>query len=153
MDWGADRKVLLKLYTCRSLFRTKLDYGCIVYGSARLSYLRKMDSLHNQGLRLALDTFRTSPVNSLYAEANEPSLNLRRKKLSWKYYFRLKSKVDVKRASWDKTSYILSSIHIYTFFYMLTPQPYITLTHICLESCFQDSIICLHLFPLISENY
>ena len=31
--WGADRKVLLRLY--RALIRSKLDYGCIVYGSAR----------------------------------------------------------------------------------------------------------------------
>ena len=79
MDWGADRKVLLRLY--RTLVRSKLDYGCIVYGSARQSYLQKLDSIHNQGLRLALGAFRTS-VNSLYAEANEPSLNVRRKKLS-----------------------------------------------------------------------
>ena len=92
MDWGADKKVLLRLY--RSLIRSKLDYGCVVYGSARQSYLRKLDSIHNQGLRLALGSFRTSPVNSLYAEANEPSLNLRRKKLSLQYYLKLKSKPD-----------------------------------------------------------
>ena len=48
MDWGADRKVLLRLY--RTLVRSKLDYGCIVYGSARQSYLRKLDSIHNQSL-------------------------------------------------------------------------------------------------------
>ena len=83
MNWGAERKVLLKLY--RSLVRSKLDYGCTVYGSARLSYLRKLDSIHNKGLRLALCAFRKSPVNCLYAEANEPSLNLRRKKLSLQY--------------------------------------------------------------------
>ena len=41
MDWGADRKVLLRLY--RTLARSKLDYGCIVYGSARQSYLRKLN--------------------------------------------------------------------------------------------------------------
>ena len=29
IDWGADRKVLVRLY--RSLVRSKLDYGCIVY--------------------------------------------------------------------------------------------------------------------------
>ena len=92
MDWGADKKVLLKLY--RSLVRSKLDYGCVVYGSARQSYLRKLDSIHNQGLRLSLGVFRTSPVNSLYVEANEPSLNLRRKKLSLQYYFKLKSNPD-----------------------------------------------------------
>ena len=32
IDWGADRATLLKLY--KSLIRSKLDYGCIVYGSA-----------------------------------------------------------------------------------------------------------------------
>ena len=92
MDWGADRKVLLRLY--RSLVRSKLDYGYIVYGSARQSYLRKLDSIHNQGLRLALGAFRTSPINSLYGKTNEPSLNLRRKKLSLQYYLKLKSNRD-----------------------------------------------------------
>ena len=31
-DWGADSTTLLRLY--RSLVRSKLDYGCVVYGSA-----------------------------------------------------------------------------------------------------------------------
>ena len=35
-EWGADRKVMLRLY--RTLIRSKLDYGCIVYGSARKTY-------------------------------------------------------------------------------------------------------------------
>ena len=48
--WGADRKVLLRLY--RALIRSKLDYGCIVYGSARPSYIKRLDTVHNQGLRL-----------------------------------------------------------------------------------------------------
>ena len=42
-------------------------------------------------MRLALGAFRTSPVNSLYVEANEPSPNLRRKKLSLQFYLKLKS--------------------------------------------------------------
>ena len=70
MDWGADKKLLLRQY--RSLKRSKLDYGCVVYGSARKSYLRKLDTIHNQGLLLALGAFKTSPINSLYVEANEP---------------------------------------------------------------------------------
>ena len=59
-DWGADRTVLLQLY--RSLIRSKLDYGSIVYGSARPSYISSLDTVHHQGLRLALGAFRTSPV-------------------------------------------------------------------------------------------
>ena len=70
-SWGADRSILLHLY--RSLIRSKLDYGSIVYGSARKSYLQMLDTVHHQGLRLALGAFRTSPVTSLYVEADEPS--------------------------------------------------------------------------------
>ena len=70
-SWGADRTTLLHLY--RSLIRSKPDYGSIVYGSARKSYLQMLDTVHNQGLRLALGAFRTSPVSSLNVEADEPS--------------------------------------------------------------------------------
>ena len=85
-SWGADQTTLLKLY--RSLVRSKLDYGCIIYGSARKSYLQMLDPIHNQGLRLALGAFRTS-VASLYVEADEPSLYSRREKLSLQYAIRL----------------------------------------------------------------
>ena len=50
--WGSDSSTLLKLY--RSLIRSKLDYASIVYGSARKSYLQMLDTIHHQGLRLAL---------------------------------------------------------------------------------------------------
>ena len=86
-SWGADRTTLLHLY--RSLIRSKLDYGSIVYGSARKSYLQILDTVHNQGLRLALVAFRTSPISSLNVEADEPSLWLRREKLSLQYDIRL----------------------------------------------------------------
>ena len=87
-DWGADKSTLLKLY--KSLVRSKLDYGCFIYGSAR-SYLRCLDSIHHLGLRLALGALRTSPVESLYVEANEAPLSLRREKLALQYYTKLQS--------------------------------------------------------------
>ena len=73
-NWGADRTVLLQLY--RSLICSKLDYGSVIYRSARKSYLMMLDTVHHQGLRLALGAFRTSPVESLYVEAEEPALYL-----------------------------------------------------------------------------
>ncbi|KAG1713967.1 RNA-directed DNA polymerase from mobile element jockey [Nymphon striatum] len=88
-NWGADRKVMLRFY--RSLIRSKLDYGSVVYGSARKSYLRVLDPVHNQGLRLSLGAFRTTPAESLYVEAYEPSLYLRREKLSLQYACRLRA--------------------------------------------------------------
>jgi len=91
-DWGADRTVLLRLY--RALIRSKLDYGCVVYGSAPKSYLKKLDTIHHQGLRIALGAFRTSPVQSLYVEAQEPSLSLRRLKMTLNYMLKLKALPD-----------------------------------------------------------
>ena len=88
-DWGADKFTLLKLY--RSLVQSKLDYGCFIYGSARKSYLCCLDSIHHLGLRLALGALRTSPVESLYVEANEAPLSLRREKLALQYFTKLQS--------------------------------------------------------------
>ena len=82
-DWGADRKILLDLYI--TIVRSKLDYGCIVYGSARPSYLKTLDTIHHQGIRLALGAFRTSPADSLLVEDNETSLKDRREKLSLQF--------------------------------------------------------------------
>ena len=87
--WGADKTTLLRLY--RALIRSILDYGCVVWGSARGSYLKILDPIHHQGLRICLGAFRTSPVQSLYVEAGEPSLKTRRIQLSLNYVLRLRS--------------------------------------------------------------
>ena len=49
-DWGADFQTLLKLY--RTLIRSKINYGCYVYGAARMSYLKTLNTVHHEGLRL-----------------------------------------------------------------------------------------------------
>ena len=85
-SWGTDGTTLLKLYP--SLVQSKLDYGCIIYGSANKSYLQMFDPIHNQRLRLALVAFRTS-VASLYVEADESSRYSQREKLSLQYAIRL----------------------------------------------------------------
>ena len=50
-----------------------------------------LDPIDHQGLRIALGAFRTSPAQSLYIEAHEPSLITRRLKLSLNYVLKLKS--------------------------------------------------------------
>ena len=82
-DWGADRTTLLQLY--RSLVRSKLDYGCFIYGSARKSYINMLKPIQNQGLRLCLGAFRTSPEDSLAVESDQLPLHLRREKLALQY--------------------------------------------------------------------
>ena len=85
--WGADRTVLLRLY--RALIRSKIDYGCQAYGSASKTSLKMLDTVHHQALRIVLGAFRTSPVESLYVEAHEPSLFHRRMLLDLQYKMRL----------------------------------------------------------------
>ncbi|GFT04820.1 putative RNA-directed DNA polymerase from transposon X-element [Trichonephila clavipes] len=74
--WRADRTSLLRLY--RALIRSKQYYGSVVYSSACKSLLKILDPVHHQALRLCLEAFRASPVESLYVEAYEPPLDLRR---------------------------------------------------------------------------
>ena len=85
----ADIKVFLNLYI--TFIHSILDYGCVVYGSARKSYLKMLDPIHHQGIRLALGAFKTSPCESLLAEANEPPLSHRREMLSAQYALRFRA--------------------------------------------------------------
>ena len=80
---------LLKLY--RTHVRSKLDFGCVVYGSARPSALESLDRVQNAALRTCLGAFRTSPIPSLHVEAGEMPLNLRRQQLSLQYIVKLRS--------------------------------------------------------------
>ena len=56
----------------RSLVRSKLDYGCLVYGSASKTALAKLDPVHYQGLRLSLGALqyilklKANPENPAY---------------------------------------------------------------------------------------
>ena len=87
--WGGDSRTLLKIY--RSLIRSKLDYGSIVFMKAKDEVLKPLDVIHHAGIRLALGAFRSSPVESLYVEANELPLSLRREELAMKYALKIKS--------------------------------------------------------------
>lgn len=83
-----DSKTLLGIY--KALVRSKLDYGCQVYGTAPKTYLEPLDPVHHKGLRLCLGAYRSSPIPSLYVEACEPSLKCRREMLQMQYYVRTK---------------------------------------------------------------
>uniref|UniRef100_A0A6G5ACC3 Putative tick transposon n=1 Tax=Rhipicephalus microplus TaxID=6941 RepID=A0A6G5ACC3_RHIMP len=104
--WGSDRKCLMNLY--RSLIRTRLDYGAIVYQSATQSALKMLDPVHHSGIRLSTGAFRTSPVESLYVESNEWSLHLQRTYMSFIYF--LKVKADKRHPSYSTINDLSSSI-------------------------------------------
>ena len=89
MDWGADLSVLMILYC--AFVHSRTEYGCAVFSSACKSYLKKLEPIQNQGLRICLGVFRTSPMQRLYVEANEPPLYLWFDKLCIQYSLKLKS--------------------------------------------------------------
>ena len=91
-EWGGDSTTLLNLY--KSLILSKLDYACQIYGSARPSYLKMLNPIQNQGLRLATGAYRTSPETSLHAETHILPLELRRKQLTLQYVIKISSTPD-----------------------------------------------------------
>ncbi|GFW94072.1 uncharacterized protein TNCV_1713211 [Trichonephila clavipes] len=57
-----------------------------LYGSARTSVLKRLDTVHHSALRICSGAFRTSPVTSLYVVCHQPPLELRRRQLSSNYF-------------------------------------------------------------------
>lgn len=88
--WGGNRENLLKIHQAITL--AQIDYGSAIYGSASKATLRKLDVIHNTGVRLAIGAFRTSPIVSILAEAGMKSLEQRRQIVTANQYIDLKSR-------------------------------------------------------------
>mgnify|MGYP003623217385 CR=1 FL=1 len=86
-NWGADYQTLLCTY--RAIIRSKLDYGCIVYNSARQSTLKTINSIQTSALRIVTGCFRTSPIQSILIETEELPLDIRRNILTIQYAFKI----------------------------------------------------------------
>ncbi|GFT13428.1 putative RNA-directed DNA polymerase from transposon X-element [Trichonephila clavipes] len=69
-SWG-DRTSLLRVY--QAIVLSRIDYGCVAYGSACNSTLQKLDPVHHMALRICSGAFRTSPVQSLYVMSSASS--------------------------------------------------------------------------------
>ena len=68
-DWGADQHIPLHMY--KLFVRSKIDYDCIVYGSAGAT--APADPILNNCLRLASGAFKSTPIQSLQIITNELS--------------------------------------------------------------------------------
>ncbi|GFY35383.1 putative RNA-directed DNA polymerase from transposon X-element [Trichonephila clavipes] len=68
-----------------------LSNTAYVYGSARASVLKRLDTIHHSALRICSGAFRTSPVTNLYVVCHQPPLELRRRQLSANYFIRAMS--------------------------------------------------------------
>ena len=87
--WGADQFCLLKVF--RMYMRSKIDYGAIVYTSAKPNDLKMLNTTCNEALRIATGAFKSSPVESLYVLADELKPETRRDYLALRYFVKIRS--------------------------------------------------------------
>ena len=80
--WGADKETMIILY--KTLIRSVLDYGCVVYFSAADTNLKSLDIVQSQALRLCCGALKCTPVEALEVECGIPPLSIRRKYIAFK---------------------------------------------------------------------
>ena len=75
----------------RSMLRSKIDFGCIVYNSASSREPVSIESFSNEAMRISSGCFKSTAIFSLQVTTEEPPLQTRRDKLSLKYFYKVKS--------------------------------------------------------------
>ena len=105
-EYGADRKTLLYLY--KALVLPIIEYGAVIYAGASDNTLKKLDTIQNSFLRIALGAMKTSPIPSLQVEAFIPPLHLRRMEQSLRYTNKILFQPN---HSTFKSLHVLPSIH------------------------------------------
>lgn len=90
--WGASQKPLLNIY--KSLILSKIKYGSQIYNTAKPNILKILDPVHNEGIRLAIGAFRTSPIDSILNYAGELPLQFQRDQDTLTYIIKRKSTIN-----------------------------------------------------------
>lgn len=85
--WGASRTMLRRVYI--SFIRSKMEYGCILYGDLSHKLVNTLNVLQNHALRSILGARKTTPIVSLEIEAHIMPIDMRFKYLSMKWYLKL----------------------------------------------------------------
>ena len=81
--WGGHPSICLMIY--KSLIRSIIDYGSILYGNASKYELANIDRLQYKAIRVSLGLMMSTPTNSLLVEAGELPLKFRRNNLTYKF--------------------------------------------------------------------
>ena len=90
-SWGGDQLMTMRVF--RSITRSILDYGAIIYGSTSDTNLKLLETITTEALRLAAGAFKTTPTNSLYISCNEMPPDIRSNYLSLVYYYKIRSQL------------------------------------------------------------
>ena len=65
-----------------------MDYAANFTASVGIK--KKLDSMHREDIRIYTGAFRTSPVETMHVEANNPPLELTRNELGLRFLYKLK---------------------------------------------------------------
>ena len=81
--WGSHPSSLLSIYC--SIIRSKLDYGCFLFGSAAYSNWKKINILQTSCLRTIMGYVRSTPGPAIEVETTCPPFNIRCRWLAGKF--------------------------------------------------------------------
>lgn len=143
--WGADPNILCLFY--KAFLRSILGYGCLFYGSAAETHLKKLEQIKNKALRKCIGLLNSTPINILEAETLEPPLSLRRNFLTDKFLLRLIAK-DNRMVDKIHTLTVLGYTHTY---WRVKKLPLLVLSYSWLTQ-FKDKIYQSSLAPYYQLN-
>jgi len=86
--WAADTKCLLNIYKSLIL---QTNYKPFIYSTPKENLLEILDPIHNEGIRISIGAFRTSPIDSILSYAGELPLKFFREKYILNYVIKRKS--------------------------------------------------------------
>jgi ribonuclease HI len=81
--WGSHPSSLLLIY--KSIIRSKIDYGCFLFGSASFSNWRKLNILQSNCLRSIMGYVKSTPLPAIEVETICPPFNIRCRWLAGKF--------------------------------------------------------------------
>jgi len=76
-SWGSKTHVLSTIY--KSLILSKFDYGSLIWTTAHKLILKRLDTIHNLGLRMSIGAYRSSRIPSIHNLACTHPLDIRLK--------------------------------------------------------------------------
>lgn len=85
--WGSHPYTQKLLYN--ALIRSHFDYGSFLLNLFNKAGLEKINKTQSKCLRIILGAMKSSPINAMQVECNDPPLNLRRQFLSDRFFFKL----------------------------------------------------------------
>lgn len=68
----------------KSVVRSRIEYGCTVYGGASQGWLNKVTVAYNKGMRICMRSLKTTSIHALEVETGSTPLKIRRKFLAHK---------------------------------------------------------------------